>query len=76
MVLDVEIYMKLIFLPKHPLRGCFNKEVNMAKKARLNKKAPVNQEPVVVGPCSPMQELVFQRATEVDFMIIGGSRGE
>ena len=48
----------------------------MAKKARLNKKAPVSQEPVVVGPCSPMQELVFQRATEVDFMIIGGSRGE
>lgn len=44
-------------------------------KAKVTTKAPP-KEPVVIGPCSPMQELVFKRATEVDFMIIGGSRGK
>lgn len=44
-------------------------------KAKLSLKAPP-KEPIKIGPCSPMQELVFQRATEVDFMIIGGSRGK
>lgn len=43
-------------------------------KAKLDTK--VKQEPVRIGPCSPMQELVFQRATEVDFLLIGGSRGK
>lgn len=46
----------------------------MTKKTKLNRKAPV--EPITIGPCSPMQELVFERAKEVDFMIIGGSRGK
>lgn len=46
-------------------------------KARLNKKAPVKpKEVITVGPCSPAQELVFQRAQEVDFLLIGGSRGK
>jgi len=43
--------------------------------AKLSRKARKSKEPVVVGPCSPAQEMVFQRANEVDFMIIGGSRG-
>lgn len=45
------------------------------KKLDVSTKAP-QQEPIRIGPCSPMQELVFKRATEVDFMIIGGSRGK
>jgi hypothetical protein len=45
------------------------------QKAKVTNKAP-EQEPIRIGPCSPMQELVFKRATEVDFMIIGGSRGK
>jgi hypothetical protein len=44
------------------------------QQAKMTNKAP-EQEPIRIGPCSPMQELVFKRATEVDFMIIGGSRG-
>lgn len=45
-------------------------------KAILDKKAPKQEKEVIkVGPCSPAQELVFQRATEVDFLLIGGSRG-
>lgn len=46
------------------------------KKVKMSTKAPPQQEVVTIGPCSPMQELVFKRATEVDFMIIGGSRGK
>ena len=42
--------------------------------ATLNTK--MKKEPIRIGPISPKQELVFQRATEVDFMIIGGSRGK
>jgi hypothetical protein len=34
------------------------------------------KEPIRIGPCSEMQALVFQRATEVDFLLIGGSRGK
>jgi hypothetical protein len=41
--------------------------------AKLNTK--VKPEPIKIGPISEKQQLVFQRATEVDFMIIGGSRG-
>lgn len=45
--------------------------------AVLEKKAPKKEKEVIkIGPCSPDQELVFQRATEVDFMLIGGSRGK
>lgn len=44
------------------------------KRPKVTNKAPP-KEIVEIGPCSPMQELVFKRATEVDFMIIGGSRG-
>lgn len=47
----------------------------MTKATLKRKKPPVEKEVIEIGPCSPMQELVFQRATEVDFMIIGGSRG-
>jgi phage terminase large subunit-like protein len=43
--------------------------------AKLNTKPKVKKEPVKIGPCSEMQALVFQRATEVDFLLIGGSRG-
>lgn len=43
------------------------------QKPKLNRTAP--KEPIVIGPCSEMQELVFKRATEVDFLLIGGSRG-
>ena len=43
-------------------------------KARLKTKAP--PAPVIeVGPCSPAQRMVFERSQQVDFMIIGGSRG-
>lgn len=46
-------------------------------KAILNKKAPTKEKEVIkIGPCSPAQELAFQRATEVDFLLIGGSRGK
>lgn len=43
--------------------------------AKLNINTKPKKEPIRIGPCSEMQALVFQRATEVDFMIIGGSRG-
>ena len=43
--------------------------------AKLNTKLDKKKEPIVVGPCSANQELVFKRANEVDWMIIGGSRG-
>jgi hypothetical protein len=43
-------------------------------KPKLTKTAP--KEPIVIGPCSDMQELVFKRANEVDFLLIGGSRGK
>lgn len=52
----------------------FEGETMSKPKVKLDKNAPP-QETVRIGPCSPMQELVFKRATEVDFMIIGGSRG-
>jgi len=42
---------------------------------KLNTKVEVKKEPKVIGPCSPDQQMVFDRAREVDFMIIGGSRG-
>lgn len=44
-------------------------------KVNLSKKPPKEKKVVTIGPCSPMQELAFQRATEVDFMLVGGSRG-
>jgi hypothetical protein len=44
-------------------------------KAKITNKAP-DQEPIRIGPCSEMQELVFKRAKEVDFLLIGGSRGK
>lgn len=44
------------------------------QKAKVSNKAP--QETIRIGPCSEMQELVFKRATEVDFLLIGGSRGK
>ena len=43
-------------------------------KAQFTKAAPAEQ--VTLGPCSEMQELVFKRATEVDLLLIGGSRGK
>lgn len=43
--------------------------------AKLKTRTEQPEEPIVVGPCSPAQELVFQRAKEVDFLLIGGSRG-
>lgn len=48
--------------------------MTVKKKATLSKKAP--PEEIRIGPCSDMQALVFQRATEVDFLLIGGSRGK
>jgi hypothetical protein len=45
------------------------------KKPKVTTKAPP-KEVVEIGPCSEMQELVFKRATEVDFLLIGGSRGK
>jgi len=44
--------------------------------AKLNTKVVKPKEKIVVGPCSPNQSLVFERAKEVDWMIIGGSRGK
>jgi phage terminase large subunit-like protein len=43
--------------------------------AKLKTKVEVPKEPIVVGPCSPAQQMVFDRAREVDFLLIGGSRG-
>jgi hypothetical protein len=43
--------------------------------AKLKTKVDVKKEPVTVGPCSPAQQMVFERAKEVDFLLIGGSRG-
>lgn len=33
------------------------------------------KEKLHIGPCSPRQALVFERAKQCDFMIVGGSRG-
>jgi hypothetical protein len=44
--------------------------------AKLKTKVEVPKEPIVVGPCSPAQQMVFDRAREVDFLLIGGSRGK
>lgn len=43
-------------------------------KPKVSTSAP--KEVIKIGPCSEMQELVFKRATEVDFLLIGGSRGK
>lgn len=45
-------------------------------KAKLSKKAPPPEEVINVGPCSPRQERAFSLAQEVDFLLIGGSRGK
>ena len=45
----------------------------MTTKAAKKVKPP--KEVINVGPCSDDQALVFQRSKEVDFMLIGGSRG-
>lgn len=69
MVLDVEIYMKLIFLPKHLLRGCFNKEVNMAKKAKFKKQeAQIIEMPF--GATSRKQQMILD--SEAEILVIGG----
>lgn len=43
--------------------------------AKLKTKVNQPKEALTIGPCSPNQELVFQRAQEVDFLLVGGSRG-
>ena len=43
--------------------------------AKLQTKYEKKKEPIKIGPCSEDQQMIFDRAQEVDFMIIGGSRG-